>query len=273
MDRASRNSPEPLRRFLLTLALAFAVSASAGLPAFAQSLAGYGVVLMHGKQGRPGGPIGGVAAALRAAGATVVMPEMPWSRTRMYDASYAQAMVQIDAAVKRLRAEGKRKIVVGGMSFGANAAIGYARRHGDIAAVLALSPGHTPESPLFQTAVAASVATARQLDASGKGDVRTNFTDLNQGSRFQVDATPKVYLSYFDPHGPASMTANAVAMKPVPIFMAVGSQDRIVSRAHGQIFGPAAKNHRSKYVEVPGGTHMSTPGRVASEVVAWLASL
>ncbi|HEX5507388.1 MAG TPA: hypothetical protein VFX37_02690, partial [Pseudolabrys sp.] len=212
IDRAGRISPAPLCRFLFTLALAFAVSASAALPAFAQSLAGYGVVLMHGKHGRPGGPIGGVAAALRSAGATVVMPEMPWSRARMYDASYGQAMAQIDAAVKRLRAEGKRKIAIGGMSFGANAAIGYARRHGDIAAVLALSPGHTPESPIFQNAVRESVAKAKQLLAGGKGDLQTNFTDLNQGARFQVSATPKVYLSYFDPHGPASMTANAAAM-------------------------------------------------------------
>ncbi|HEX5509955.1 MAG TPA: alpha/beta hydrolase, partial [Pseudolabrys sp.] len=160
-----------------------------------------------------------------------------------------------------------------GMSFGANAAIGYARRHGDIAAVLALSPGHTPETPIFQNAVGESVAKARQFLAGGKGDIRTNFTDLNQGTRFQVNATPKVYLSYFDPHGPASMTANAAAMKPVPIFMAVGSQDRIVSRARAEIFGPAAKNRKSKYVEVAGGTHMSTPGRVASDVVAWLSLL
>jgi dienelactone hydrolase len=261
------------RRFLFGFALVLAVSATTAAPAFAQSLAPYGVVLMHGKGGHPGGPIGGVAAALKSAGATVVMPEMPWSRARMYDASYSGAMMQIDAAVKRLRAEGKRRIVIGGMSFGANAAIGYATQHGDIAAVLALSPGHTPELAGFQKALADSVAKARQLLAGGKGDIRTTFGDLNQGHRFQVSATPKVYLSYFDPHGPASMTANAAAMKPVPIFMAVGTRDRIVSRARGQFFRPAAKNRKSKYVEVPGGTHMNTPGHVASDVVAWLAGL
>jgi dienelactone hydrolase len=60
------------------------------------ALGGLGVVLMHGKGGVPGGLIASTAAALQAAGARVVMPEMPWSRSRTYDAGYEQAMSEID---------------------------------------------------------------------------------------------------------------------------------------------------------------------------------
>jgi pimeloyl-ACP methyl ester carboxylesterase len=167
------------RRILTLIFLPLALSLVLSAPsALAQALSGYGVVLMHGKQGRPDGPIAGVASALRAAGAQVVTPEMPWSRLRMYDASYKNAMAQIDSAEKKLRAKGKTKIVIAGMSFGANAAIGYAARHGDIASGAALSPGHTPEMVGFQKLIGGSVDKAKKLSAAGKGSTRDQFSAL-----------------------------------------------------------------------------------------------
>jgi fermentation-respiration switch protein FrsA (DUF1100 family) len=68
------------------------------------------------------------------------------------------------------------------------------------------------------------------------------------------------------------MAANARAMKAVPIFMAVGKNDRIVGRARSQYFQPAAKNNKSNYIEINGG-HMDTPNKVKAEVVAWLSAL
>jgi pimeloyl-ACP methyl ester carboxylesterase len=238
----------------------------------AQKLSDYGVVLMHGKQGAPGGLTAALASALRAAGAAVVTPEMPWSRARSYDAGYEQAMAQIEAEAKKLRAAGKAKIVIAGHSFGANAAMGYAVRHGDIAAVVAMAPGHTPEWRPFSERLGGSIRKAKELLAGGKGDAKESFSDLNQGESLTVTATPKVYLSYFDPQGPASMQANAAAMKPVPLLMAVGQQDPIAGRARAQIFDPAAKNPKSQYLQVRGG-HKDTSNVAAGDVVAWLSRL
>jgi pimeloyl-ACP methyl ester carboxylesterase len=237
-----------------------------------QKLAEYGIVLMHGKSGQPGGTLKGLADDLRAAGANVVMPEMAWSRGRMYDATYDQVMQQVSSEVAKLRAAGKKKIVVAGHSFGANAAMGYGARHDDIAGIIALAPGHTPDSNFFREKLGVSVQKARDLVAGGKGDTKETFSDVNQRGISTVRATAKVYLSLFDPTGPASMSGNAASMKAVPLLMVVGKGDQVINRAKRLYFDPAAKNPKSKYVEVSGG-HMDTPGIARTEVNTWLSGL
>ena len=240
---------------------------------FAQSnLSEFGVVLMHGKGGAPGGLIGSAAASLRAAGAKVIMPEMPWSRARSYDAGYEQAMTEIDRAVAQLKAQGTSRIVVAGQSFGANAAIGYAARRAGLAAVVALAPGHVPERTFFAQRVAPSVAKAKQLIAEGKGDVAGTFADQNQGKTFDVRATPKVYVSYFDPNGPAPMPKNAAAMKPVPFLWVIGRDDPLFAAGRDYAFNRAPKHPKSKYLEV-NARHENTPDVAKDAVVAWLKSL
>jgi pimeloyl-ACP methyl ester carboxylesterase len=258
------------QRTLLTAAMTLAITALSAFGAVAASLSEYGVVLMHGKGGVGGNPyISGLAHAMRGAGAEVIMPDMPWAKQRMYDATYEQAMAQIDTAVKKLRADGKTKIVVGGQSFGANAAMGYAVRHEDLAAVLALAPGHVPESSYFLRVTKSSIEKAKSMIVAGKHQ-RTQFADTAQGHDFKVSATPEVYLSFFDPEGPANIQASAKAMKAVPIFMAVGSRDPLSPYAHEKLFEPAAKNPKSKYVALQAG-HMDTPEKVKAQVVSWLA--
>jgi pimeloyl-ACP methyl ester carboxylesterase len=236
------------------------------------NLNGFGVVLMHGKGGAPGGFIGSTASALQAEGAKVVMPQMPWARARMYDASYEQAMAEIDKAVAQLKALGATKIVVAGQSFGANAAIGYAARRGGLAAAIALAPGHAPELPVFAKQVASGVTKARQLIAEGKGDQPGSFPDMNQGKTFDVRATAKVYLSFFDPDGPAPMRKNAAAVKAVPFLWVIGRDDPLFSMGADYVFNRVPKHSKSKYLEV-NARHENTPDVAKAEVVAWLKSL
>jgi dienelactone hydrolase len=246
------------------------------LPIVAQAqganLSGVGVVLMHGKGGAPGGFIGSTAAALQAAGAKVVMPEMPWSRARMYDVTYEQAMAEIDKAVVQLKAQGATKIVVAGQSFGANAAIGYAARREGLAAVVALAPGHVPERPFFAQRVASAVAKAKQLVAEGKGDAPGIFPDQNQAKLFDVRASAKVYVSYFDPDGPAPMPRNAAAMKPVPFLWVIGREDPLFSAGADYAFNRAPKHPKSRYLVV-NARHENTPDVAKGEVVVWLGAL
>ncbi|MCC6946380.1 MAG: alpha/beta fold hydrolase [Bradyrhizobiaceae bacterium] len=246
----------------------------AAAPAHAQSanLNGFGVVLMHGKGGMPGGLIASTAAALQAAGAKVIMPEMPWSRTRMYAATYEDTMLEIDKAVAALKAQGATRIVVGGQSFGANAAIGYAARRDGLAGVVALAPGHVPERAVFSKLTAPGIARAKQLIAEGKGDAAGMFPDVNQAKTSEVRATAKIYLSLFDPNGPAPMPKNAATMKPVPFLWVIGRSDPLFSAGPDYAFNRSPKNPKSKYLEVKAG-HENTPDVAKGDVVAWLKSL
>ena len=266
-----------MRRRVLIAALAAAWIA-AGLTAMAQgnALAGFGIVLLHGKGGAPGGLIESLAAALRAEGAIVIMPRMPWSGSggapETYSVTYEQSLDEIGRAVAQLRGKGAKRIVVAGHSLGANGAIGYAARNGsDLAAVIALAAGHTPER-MKRPELVAGLGTARQLAAAGKGDVPVMLPDLNLGKTFKVKATPKTYLSYFDPDGPAVIPRNAAAMPAIPFLWVIGRKDPLAAAGPGYAFNKAAKNPKSRYLEV-NADHKDTPDVARAEVIAWLKSL
>jgi pimeloyl-ACP methyl ester carboxylesterase len=273
------------RRITFLLAGALTALAAAVLPvgqcgaASAAQLEGFGIVYLHGKAGWPGAFNGGILSSLRDEGALVATPEMPWSFHRRYAATYDDAMTEIDAAVAGLKAKGARRIVVIGHSLGANAAIGYAARRAnlaDLAGVVALSPGHLPEVGNMRGFVADAVARAKKLIADGKGDVPQTFPDMAQGIPLIAHATPSVYVSMFDPDGPAVLPKNAAAIgaepHPPPLLWVVGKLDPIDRRGPEYAFDAAAKNPKSKYVEVFAG-HLTTPLVARKQVVAWINSL
>jgi pimeloyl-ACP methyl ester carboxylesterase len=253
-----------------SLAPCFAAAAPAA------DLRGVGIVYLHGKGGWPGGLNGGILKSLEDEGALIATPEMPWSFHRRYAATFDQAMVEIAASVADLKAKGAARIVIIGHSLGANAAIGYAARHPDLAGVVALAPGHLPEAGRMRSFVADAVVRAKQLIAAGQGDVPQSFPDMAQGIPLPATATPVVYLSMFDPDGPAVIPKNAAAMgaaaAPVPLLWIVGKLDPIDRRGPEYAFNAAAKNPKSKYIEVFAG-HLTTPLVARKDVVEWINSL
>src|SRR6478735_10925930 len=98
-----------------------------------------GIVLLHGKWDRPPTHVMLLARQLESAGYKVSTPVMPWSDARGYDASYPQALAEIEASAKSLRDKGAKRIVVAGQSFGANGALAYAASGKPVDAVVALS--------------------------------------------------------------------------------------------------------------------------------------
>jgi pimeloyl-ACP methyl ester carboxylesterase len=258
-------------RCLLPLAVALFAAAPA---AFAQSqpLGGYGIVVLHGKGGTPTTGIEGLTESLKKSGALVEAPELPWSARRIYDATYDQAMDEIDASVEKLKKAGARKIAVIGHSLGANAAIGYAARRPGLDAVVALAPGHLPEAWALRARTGGAIAIAKKMIAAGKGNVRRSFPDLAQGIPFSVNATPVVYLSMFDPDGPAVMPKNAKAMPPVPFLWIAGIADPIVFHGKDYVYSPAAKHPKSKYM-VTASMHLSTPFQSRGTIIDWLRGL
>ncbi len=254
-----------LRAFVLIFALVASPVAVAADPG--------GIVLLHGKQGSASSPqLKQLVSALMREGFLVNTPEMPWSGGRIYDQTYEAAMEEIDAAVQELRERGAKKIFVGGHSLGANAALYYATRT-SLAGVLALAPGHRPDSRLFQKKLAASVERAKSMIQAGKGDERASFDDINQGKSLTVQTTAKIYLSYMDPEGAAVMPKSATAIKPgIPLLWVVGTYDGIYKLGPTYAFDKAPPHPHNKYVVVT-SDHRNTPRDATSEIIAWLNAL
>src|SRR5499427_433839 len=240
-------------------------------PLQAASLQGTGVVFLHGKGVWTGAFDGGIPAALEAEGAVAVSPEMPWSFSRMYGATYDEAMREIDAVVAELKGKGATRIVIIGHSLGANAAIGYAARRHGVAAVVALSPGHLPETAEMRAGTGAAIIDARAFLAAGDKS-RHIWPDRIQGIPTFATASPAVYLSMFDPDGPAVIPKNAAALRGVPLLWVVGNADPIFARGRDYAFARAPHNAKSRYIEVSAG-HLTAPGAARSQVVEWLNSL
>src|SRR5581483_3317269 len=153
-----------------------------------------GIVLMHGKGGTPDGHVAELASALRAKGYQVSTPAMPWSKDRIYDASFEGSMREIDREVEALRA---------------------------------MSPGHNRDGAAFVRRLGTDLARAKELIAAGKGKDKQSFGDLNQGQMMRVSATPEVYVSWLDPDGRAIMAKSAAAFRaPTPLLVIVGKGDR-----------------------------------------------
>ncbi|HXW41286.1 MAG TPA: alpha/beta hydrolase [Xanthobacteraceae bacterium] len=259
---------------LVALAAAAAPLLSRAAPP--ERLQGFGIVYLHGKAGWPGGFNGGILSALADEGALIAKPEMPWSFHRRYGATYDQAMEEIDGVVAALKAKGAVRIVVIGHSLGANAAIGYAARHSDVAGVVALAPAHLPETGRMRSFVSDALARAKKLVAAGEGDVPQTFPDMAQGIPLVATATPVVYLSMFDPDGPAVIPKNAAAIgaaaHPPPLLWVAGKLDPIDRRGPAYAFDAAAKNPKSEYIEVF-ADHLTTPLAARKQVVDWINSL
>lgn len=249
------------------LVLAFAPGAGRGA-----DLSDLGVVFIHGKGVWPGMFDGGLPAALEQEGAHTASPEMPWSARRMYGATYQQALAEIDVAVAGLRAQGATRIIVIGHSLGANAAIGYAARYGPLAGVIAIAPGHLPDTGGLRSRTASAVAEAKQLVAAGQGNASRLFPDRVQGVPTWCHATPEVYLSMFDPDGPAVMSRNAAAMPAIPFLWVAGRFDPIFSAGPQYAYAPGAKNPASRYLEVTAG-HLSTAIMAHSRILDWIHAL
>jgi pimeloyl-ACP methyl ester carboxylesterase len=143
---------------------------------------------MHGIAGVPlgSGPRahgGGLVDGLRKAGFLVDTPEMCWSERRIYDRPFNDCFADVDASIARLRAQGATAIVLGGMSIGGNAALGYAATHTGLIGVIAIAPAHDAQTLSFNRRIAAGLEQAHDAIAAGKGDAVQTFPDSDVSRR------------------------------------------------------------------------------------------
>jgi pimeloyl-ACP methyl ester carboxylesterase len=234
-----------------------------------------GVVLMHGKGATslPKSPMGRLAATLKKAGFLVATPDMPWSKTRNLAKDYEGSMAEIDSAVESLKKQGATRIVVGGHSMGANAAVGYGARREGLAGIMALAAGHVPDVQGYQATLDNDWRRAKEMVNKGQGDVVATFKDNDQGKKFTFKVKPSVYLSWFDPSGPAAFPQNAAKLKPgTPLLWVIGKNDIMFKRGEAYAYAKAPKNPKSAYVVLNAG-HVDLPMKASKLIVDWLKGL
>jgi esterase/lipase len=234
----------------------------------AQAGESVGIVLMHGKNARPKS-LQTLVDALAASGYQVDVPEMCWSRQRIYDLSYLECLRDVDTAVVRLQSRGATAIFVGGQSLGANAALAFAATREGVTGVIAMAPSHDPARMSRRAAIAGSLTTAHGLVATGKGDEPASFNDINGGREFLVRTTASIYLSFFAPDGPAVIRANAARVQ-VPLLWIAGDSDP-TQLGPGYAFA-SARNPKNRYVTVS-ADHLGTPAASSSAILEWLMQL
>ncbi len=199
----------------------------------------------------------------------VDVPEMPWSARRIYDATFAQSLSEIDLAVDRLRKAGATRIVVAGMSMGGPAVFAYAATR-KVDGVVAWAPAHDPvNDPAMRTPrFLESVARAQQLIAGGKGDDPEGFPEINRDV-FTVRATPRIWLSYWDPDGSNSMPRNAQAFpSAIPVLIVVTSRDPF-PQDEEYLLRKTPPHALSELVRVS-VPHLQVPKAASEQTVAWL---
>ena len=231
-----------------------------------------GIVLMHGKQGGPGAVINRLADRLAIAGYSVSTPTMPWSRNRIYEKTVDDSMREIDRECSMLRNQGAKKIIVAGQSLGANAALRYAATRKKIDGLIALAPGHSPESPRMRELFAEDVERAKEKTEVGNVSQAILFHDGNMGRKFQIYVRPDVYLTWMAPDGPAVMPKNAASIRtPIPILYIVGSLDPWAT-TKDQVFDKAPFHPKSRFVTVS-ADHLGVPSASIEVVLGWLESI
>ena len=243
------------------------------MPIYAQDK--LGVILMHGKMGSASdsSPVGELADYLRGKDIIVLAPDMPWSSDREFDKSFEDSMLEIDSIIKKLKTQGATKVVVGGHSIGANAAIGYGSRREGLTGILAIAPGHVPELAGYQNRIDNDWQRAQAMVDAGKGKEKEDFKDRNQGRNSEIEMTAEIYLSWFNPEGPAVMPENISEIKSnTPLMWIIGENDRMYDRGPDYAFSESPEHPKNSYTVVGGG-HKETPDIGRKQILNWLKSL
>ncbi|BBP01340.1 alpha/beta hydrolase [Sulfuriferula nivalis] len=231
-----------------------------------------GIVIMHGKGGSPSGLVSTLAEGLQTRGYLVSNLDMPWSGRRHYDVDVAHAQREVEAAILSLRQQGAQKVFVAGHSQGGVFAM-YLAGVLPVDGVIAMSPGGNVASAGFREKLGETVAQARQLQATGQGDVTVGLNDY-EGSRglFTVITTPNIYLSWFDPEGAMNLEYSVLAAK-VPILWTVAKNDYPALRqVNIPLYSKLPANPSNHYYESD-SDHKGAPTADMDEIVRWTHEL
>lgn len=248
-----------LTALILSLSLSFDVFAEGRV----------GIVILHGKSGKKA-KVQAFADAMRTAGALAAVPTMPYPA---YSGPVQSAFSKIDATIEELRKQGADLILVGGVSMGANTSLAYGANREGLGGILAIAPGHVPDTARFQKSVGKDYLKAKKLIESGKGTLRAKFKDSNQGKKITITTTADIYYSWFNPDGEAVIPKNAANLKSgTRLLWVVGTKDKMFNLGKKYAFARAPANADNHYLVVNAG-HTNTIVVGGRQICDWIAQL
>ncbi len=261
-------------KHLLFFLAAVLTSTLLNAPVFAQNAPAAGIVVMHGKGGRPERHVNLLAEALESKGWLVANIEMPWSGRREYDVDVAAAEKEVTAALDGLRAKGAKKVFIAGHSQGGVFALHYASRH-PLAGVIPIAPGGSVDSPVYAQNVGSAVALAKRMVAEGKGSERGTFKDY-EGSRGtnDVHTTAAVYLTWFDPNGAMNQGKSSRAIPAaVPVLYVAPRNDYPgLIRIKSSMFSALPSNSQTRIADID-SDHLNAPRNSVDEIARWIGEV
>lgn len=233
-----------------------------------------GIVVMHGKGGRPDRHVNVLAEALERKGWLVANLEMPWSGRRDYDVDVATAEKEVTAALDAMRAKGAKKLFVAGHSQGGVFALHYASRN-PLDGVIPIAPGGSVDAPVYAQNIGSAVSLARRMVAEGKGGERGTFKDY-EGSKgtSDVHTTAAVYLTWFDPDGAMNQgkSSRAVPATVPVLYIAPGSDYPGLIRIKGAMFSMLPGNPLTRMADI-NSDHLNAPRNSIDEITRWVGEV
>jgi pimeloyl-ACP methyl ester carboxylesterase len=195
---------------------------------------------------------------------------MCWYRRRR-DRPFLDCLAELEAPIARVTSRSARSIVVAGMSQGGIAALAFGARRPGLVGIIALAPAGAPERQVTVfPQITQSVAQARAMVAGGHGDEHYSFNDLNIRGSFPVNTTATIYLSFFDPTGPANMFDNTSRLRE-PLLWVAGTGTAIAPDRRTRTFCiPSAPPQLGRQV-MP--TLRSLPKGRCEVSVGWIADI
>ncbi|MGP1665660.1 MAG: alpha/beta fold hydrolase [Rhodanobacter sp.] len=178
------------------------------------------------------------------------------------------------AALAELRSKGAKKVFVAGHSQGATFALHYATKN-PIDGLIIIAPGGNVATDFYQQQIGASVARARSLVASGKGDDRGEFDEYEGGKgKWAVNTTAAIYLAWFDPEGAMNQEKSSRALpESLPVLHVAPSSDYpALLRAKQAMFAALPKHPLTRLYE-PDTDHRGAPRASIDEIVRWTAEV
>ncbi|QBK04295.1 alpha/beta hydrolase [Hylemonella gracilis] len=234
-----------------------------------------GVVVMHGKGGRPDRLVGELAAHLQARGFLVRNLEMPWSGRRNYDASPDEAQAEVAQAWVGLQGDGATRLFLVGHSQGGLYALHLGARLPLLTGVVAVAPGGNVGSVAYEEQIGVERARARASVEAGRGAEIDAFADY-EGSKGKstVRTRAEIYWAWFDPQGVMNQerALRALPARMPVLYIAPTGDYPALQRVNPRLYALLSPQALTRLLQ-PAASHAQAP-TVAREAIAnWLVEV
>ena len=230
-----------------------------------------GIIFMHGRLGVPD-YLSPLARALRDEGYLIETPVTSWSKNRSFDSTVDESMAEIDLIADGLRAQGARRLIVGGHSLGGAAALRYGATRANVDGLILIAASWNPASPSWQRIVDESIGRAREAINAGRDrDTATYQYVTNDGKSAPVVAHARGYFDFNRPDSSMALATNARKFgRTVPVIWLSASNDSATARQVASDAFRSLPAHAQSRHETLAASHNGAITAAATTVSAWL---